>query len=73
MRTVSEPACSRWSGDLYRVGDEIVEGERLVLPIGADAAHPDGVLGASHYDDFPLSHKHGQIMVLGDIAEWYRI
>jgi hypothetical protein len=73
MRTLSEPACSRWSGALYRIGDTIVEGERLILPIGADPDHPDGVLGASHYDDFPLSHKHGQVTVLGDIAEWYRV
>jgi hypothetical protein len=73
MRTVSEPACSRWSGGLYRIGDKIIEGERLVLPMGADAAHPDGVLGASHFDSLPLSHRHGQIVVLCDIAEWYRV
>lgn len=73
MRTVSEPACSRWSGGLYKIGDKIVEGERLLLPMGADAAHPDGVLGASQFDSFPLSHKHGQIVVMADIAEWYRI
>lgn len=73
MRIVSEPACALYSGKLFRMGEQVVEGERLVLPLGDDGEHPDGVLGASHYAGFPLSHVPEPVEFISDIADWCRV
>jgi hypothetical protein len=73
MRTVSEPACSRWSGGLYKAGDVIYEGERLILPMGADADRPDGVLGACWFENPPQFRPGDHVEVLHDRVEWCRI
>ena len=73
LRVISEPACVRYTGKLFRTADQIVEGERLVLPMGADAQNPDGVLGASHYDNSPLSHIAAPVELLSDVAHWCKV
>jgi hypothetical protein len=47
---ITEPACCRWSGRLFRVGDQFIEGERILMPIGSDDLLPDGIFGASDFD-----------------------
>ena len=48
-------------------------GERLLLPIGADPAHPDGVLGASWHDnDLPAPATEG-IELLYDKVDWCQL
>ena len=71
-RTVSEPACARWSGKLFKVGDQIVEGERICLPMSTAAEHADGVLGASSYD-YPVPRTPDQLELIHDIVEWCHI
>src|ERR1043165_2096375 len=43
LRILTEPACCRWSGRLFKVGDQIVEGERILMPIGSEGSLPDGI------------------------------
>jgi|SRR6185437_8438547 hypothetical protein len=71
-RAVTEPACARWSGKLFKVGDQIVEGERICLPMSTAAEHADGVLGASAYD-FPVWRTPDTLELLHDIVEWCKI
>lgn len=72
VRIVSEPACVRFSGNLFRIGEHVFQGERLMLPMGSDADHPDGVLGVSHWDDIVISTPEN-FEVLFDRADWCKI
>ena len=69
-RAVSEPAVYRCSGKLFKVGDQIIEGERIVLPLASDGRHGDGVLGAS---DFKYPAAVGPVELLHDKMEWFSI
>src|SRR6185312_6397873 len=71
-RTVNQPACARWSGKLFKIGDLVVEGERICLPMSTAAEHADGVLGASAYD-FPVWRTPYTLELLHDIVEWCKI
>ena len=71
-RTVSEPACARWSGKLFKVGDQIIEGERICLPMSRAAEHADGVLGASSYD-YPVLRTPDRLELIHDIADWCKV
>jgi len=72
VRVVSERSCVRFSGDLVRAGDRVLQGERLMLPMGDDPDHPDGVLGVSHWDHTaPTSPDSFE--VLFDHADWCKI
>lgn len=73
MRVMSEPACVLYSGKIFRRRDITIEGERLVLPMGADPDHPDGVLGATHFESHPLSHAGEPIEFISDIADWHKL
>jgi hypothetical protein len=73
LRAVREPACCRWSGKLFRIDSQDIEGERIVLPLGGggdDAAA--GLLGASWYD-YPVWRAPTRLELLHDIAEWCRL
>jgi hypothetical protein len=73
VRVLSQPGCCRLSGRLFRAQGTVVEGERLLLPIGVDPAHPDGVLGASWHDnDLPTPAMDG-IELLYDKVEWCQL
>ena len=70
QRAVTEPACCRWSGKLFRVDGKDIEGERIVLPIGGDGA--EGVLGASWYE-YPVWRTPDRLELIHDISEWCRL
>jgi len=72
-RSIAEPACSLWHGALYRVGDDVIEGERLILPMGADPAHPDGVLGACWFETSPRFGVIQDVEMLYDTVDWCRL
>lgn len=72
LRVVSEPACVRYSGKLFKVGDTVVDGERIVMPIGTDDEGAQGVLGASWYD-YPVWRTPDKLELLHDIADWCRL
>jgi hypothetical protein len=69
-RVLSGPAAVRYSGQLFRVGEQIIEGERLILPMGSDPDAPDGVLGASWYEGFPLMRTPDAYELMHDRADW---
>jgi hypothetical protein len=48
-RIMSEPSCCHMQGAIFRVNGRSGHGERIVLPLGADGEHGDGVLGATAY------------------------
>jgi len=72
-RAVSQPACCRWSGKLFKADDEIVEGERIMLPVGSNQEHADGLLGASDFDCVlprtPETWKSFTILRTGAVSE----
>jgi len=70
IKVVSDPAAYRCSGKLFKAGSQIVEGERIMLPLGSDYSHGDGVLGAT---DFPMRPGTGPVeLLVGDIR-WFSI
>jgi hypothetical protein len=69
LRVLTEPTCCRWSGRLFRVGDQIVEGERILLPMGSESSRPDGIFGASDFD-FPVTQTPKHLETIHDIADW---
>jgi hypothetical protein len=69
-RAVSEPAIYRCWGKLFKVGDQVIEGERIILPLGSDGRHADGVLGAS---DFQYPVTTGPVELMRDQVEWFSI
>jgi len=73
MQVISEPACVLYSGKLFRKGDRLFEGERLILPIGADAQTPGGVLGATHSEFNPLAVNDAPVELIVDIADWHKL
>jgi hypothetical protein len=71
-RVVSEPACYRSCGRLFRADGRTVMGERIVLPLASDGSGADGALGASYYD-LPITQQIQDIEVIQDLAEWFPI
>ncbi len=69
-RVASEPACAYYTGRIGWIGGQPVHGERLVLPLGADPRHPDGVVGASHTENPDMLHAPQKIEPISDIADW---
>jgi hypothetical protein len=69
LRVISEPACVRFSGKLFRTGEQTVDGERLILPVAATRDRPEGLLGVSHHD-YPVPRGPIKIELLHDIADW---
>jgi hypothetical protein len=67
-RIVAGPALARGTGKLYRIGELIVEGERIALPLAADGEHGDGILGASDFTPVPVP---GSIELIYDQIEWF--
>ena len=68
-RVVSEPACYRSSGELFRANGITVEGERVVMPLGTDDDGADGAFGASDYD-FPVTGPVPGIEVIQGDGQW---
>lgn len=69
-KVVLEPAIYRSSGKLFKVGEHVIEGERIILPLASNGHHGDGVLGAS---EFVFSGVSGAIELLCENLEWYSI
>jgi hypothetical protein len=68
-RIVSEPTCYRSSGELFRANGVTVEGERVVMPLGADDDGADGAFGASDFD-FPVTALVPEIEVARGDGKW---
>jgi hypothetical protein len=69
-RSVSEPAFLHCTGRLFRIGERLVEGERIALPLASDGHHGDGILGASDFRHTPV---FGPIELIFDRMEWFSV
>lgn len=68
-RIVTEPAIYRSHGLLFRIGERVVEGERIALPLADDGQHADGVVGGTEY---PFAGGgQGAVDVFSENEEWY--
>jgi hypothetical protein len=70
-RLVLGPAVYYGHGKLFKAGDQIVSGERIVLPLASDGRNGDGALGAADYDYRPVTAK--PIEIIHDQFEWFAI
>lgn len=68
-RVLAEVSCCRWSGKLFKVGDQVIEGERILLPVGSDDEMPDGIFGASDFD-YPVTRTPDRLELIHDVADW---
>src|ERR1700712_3115477 len=66
-QVVTTPAAGRFSGRLFTIGDQTIEGERICLPLAPDGKAGGGVLGASFYEYPPQS---GTVELLHENAQW---
>ena len=69
-RVVSEPAFAHGSGNLFKIGSQFIEGERICLPLASDGHNGDGVLCAS---DFAYRPASGTVELVIDEAMWFPI
>lgn len=70
MRVVLEPAFSHCSGNLFKIGSQFVEGERIFFPLASDGRNGDGVLGAS---DFAYRPAQGSVELVLDKVAWFSV
>jgi len=72
-RIVSEPAVYTSIGKLFKLGERVIDGERLALPLSSDGIHGDGVLGASDYQFLPWVPGHSPVELLTDVEQWFSL
>jgi len=69
-RVVCEPAFAYCSGNLFKLGSQFVQGERIFFPLAADGRNGDGVLGAS---DFQYRPGSGPVELVLDKVAWFSV
>lgn len=67
---VTKPAIYLGSGNIFRFENAFLAGERLLLPLAADGIHPDGLLGATDYQQRNENIAHG-IQPAVDASYWF--
>jgi len=72
-RFVQGPYFYRGAGRLFRIGDHVTKGERIVLPLAVDGQCCDEALGAADYPTPPLTHYNQQVEILHEIEEWFSL
>jgi len=70
-RIVTGPTIYRCRGPLFRAGGQVVDGERIVMPLAEDGEHGDGLLGASEY--VVPSVTGVPFELISENAEWYAV
>ena len=68
-RLIGEPAVYRGTGELFKIGGQIISGERIAFPLASDGYHGDGTIGAAEYDY--KVHSRQDVELIHDIEEWY--
>lgn len=69
-KVVDEHTAYYCSGKLFKAGNQVVEGERIMLPLASDGRNGDGVLGAT---DYPSRAMEGPVELLLGQIEWFAI
>ena len=70
LKVVTGPTAYYCSGKLFRVGAEVIEGERIMLPLASDGRNGDGLLGAT---DFAPRMLAGPVELLVGQIEWFAL
>jgi hypothetical protein len=70
VQVIAIPAAGRSHGRLFWIGERIVLGERIALPLASDGVHGDAVLGASDYDTSPVT---GPVRLIHENLEWFHL
>jgi hypothetical protein len=70
-RVILEPSFYRGTGKLFQQGRNIVEGERIVLPMATDGVTGDGAFGVSDYQQSITETPADPVEVLHDKEEWF--
>ena len=71
-RVVNEPAIFFGSGNIFRQGERLVKGERIILPLSSDGALADGVIGATEYQNSHLLPEEA-VEPISDIETWFAL
>jgi hypothetical protein len=66
QRVTIEPAFARGSGLIYRRLGRDFTGERIILPLGDDGLHGDGIIGASFYNPVPGEGRDQALRLSGE-------
>jgi len=69
-KVVLNPAIYWCRGKIFKVGEHVIEGERIILPLASNGHHGDGVLGAT---EFVFQGISGPIELLCENLEWFSI
>lgn len=72
-RLVLGPHLYRSTGQLFRQGDRVTEGERIVLPLASDGIHCDGALGAADYPFRPPPVPRRPVELIMDREDWFAL
>jgi hypothetical protein len=72
-RLVLEPCLYRGFGKLFRLGDQVTEGERIILPLSADGIHCDGALGASYFVMPILANQRRPVELIHEFEQWFAL
>lgn len=72
-RLVLGPCVYRTFGELFRQGDHVTCGERIVLPLATDWENGDGALGASDYPMPPQAVQRRKVELIHDFEEWFSL
>ena len=71
-RVVREPAAFCGSGNIFRQGERLVKGERIILPLSGDGIEADGVIGATEYQNAQLLPEE-PVEPITDIEAWFAL
>ena len=69
-KVVTERTAYYCSGKLFRVGSQVIEGERIMLPLASNGDNADGLLGATDYTSRAMD---GSVELLLGQIEWFSI
>jgi hypothetical protein len=72
-RVVEGPALYSSSGRLFRQGDRIGTGQRIVLPLAGDGVHGDGLIGASDYEYAIANPDYAPVELITEGQRWFSL
>src|SRR4051812_31540364 len=72
-RLVRGPWLYRGTGKLFRHGDYVTAGERIILPLAADGETADGALGVSDFAIPPQAVLQRQVELIYDTEQWFAL
>jgi hypothetical protein len=72
MRVMTEPACYRGHGLVFRHLDRFDMGERVILPLADDGEHGDGILGATEFES-NYGTPPADVVRGAEVEQWFTL